>query len=89
MTKLTKAEFAMICYLTLMQDLTTKTIKYITEKSQMLDMGYAAIQVLHPTLRVYVRDYCGEWKYEFPKEAEEYISLTGDGNTEFPKGLKV
>ena len=44
-------QFALICYLVLMQGLNRKSPDYIQEKYQMLKMGYFAIQKLHPVLR--------------------------------------
>lgn len=73
MKKLNEYEFSVLCYVTLMQGIQTKTVEYMVEKAHMLEMGFAAIQVLHPTLRDYVRDYCKEWNYEFPAGAEEYL----------------
>ena len=88
MKKINEYEFALLCYVTLMQGVATKTVEYMVEKAHMLEMGYSAIQVLHPTLRDYIKDYCKEWRYEFPVEAQEYISAAGDGNTEFLKNMK-
>ena len=73
--KISEKEFATICFITLMQNHATKSPKYIKEKSAMLDMGYFAIQRLHPTLRMGVVEYFDKWAIPFPEEAEEFISL--------------
>lgn len=66
-------QFALICYLILMQNLGSKSPNYIKEKYQILNMGYFAIQILHPMLRDYVVEYYKKWNLEFPKKAKDFI----------------
>lgn len=67
-------QFALICYLVLMQTLSSKSPDYILEKYKMLEMGYSAIQRLHPTLHDYVIQYYEKWNLKFPEQAKKFIN---------------
>lgn len=77
--KLTKEQFAILCHHILIgnydgkEDKFSKSIDYMEQKLVVLDMGYFAIQALHPLLRLYVVEYLKKWNYELPKEIKDIL----------------
>ena len=72
MTKITPKQFAIMCYLVLMDHHADSYIEahpdYLAEKMVMLDAGFNAYSFLDMPNQEKVRAWLEYWKYEMPEE---------------------
>ena len=78
MIKITEKQFALICYNVLMANgkgLISKSIKYITDKHNIVDSGYFAFGVLDINNQCKVINYLKEWHIKIPEEIQKEYFL--------------
>jgi len=72
---LSDKEFALVCFLVLMQNregVLDKHPEYIQEKKLMLNMGYDAYSMLDPKNQTLVKLYHLRWHLDLPYVIEKY-----------------
>lgn len=86
-TSITASQFAMICFLTLMQNgdgLIDKHPDYIEEKINMLQSRYHAFGYLDYHNMTKVIEYLKAWHIEIPEIIESEYKLQTEANNNFP-----
>jgi|JI7StandDraft_1071085.scaffolds.fasta_scaffold978139_2 hypothetical protein len=69
--KLTPEQFAMVCFLAIMQDLDHTIIKYIDDQSDLLlRSGYDAFSYISKEAQLKVIGYHEIWELELPKQVQ-------------------
>jgi len=78
LAQLTPEEFALVCYLVLMENgggILDKSPDYIAEKRNLLHMGYVAFRALDIyNMRKVIR-WCHDWHVEIPKLISDELSM--------------
>jgi hypothetical protein len=64
---MTEQQFALLCFLVLMQDIKTKAPSYIEEKTMIMDAGYDAFGYLDINNQRKVIDYLKTWNMDVPQ----------------------
>jgi hypothetical protein len=64
---MTEQQFALLCFLVLMQDIKTKAPSYIEEKTRMTEVGYDAFAYLDINNQRKVIDYLKTWRIDVPQ----------------------
>lgn len=78
LAQLTPEEFALVCYLVLMQNgggIIDKSPDYVSEKKDLLHMGYLAFRALDIYNMRKVVHWCHEWHVEIPPLITEELAL--------------
>lgn len=77
MNQLTSDQFAMICFLSLMQDLDHTVIAYIDSQADLLlRSGYNAFSYINKEAQLRVIKYCEIWEIEIPKQIQlDFVSV--------------
>lgn len=75
MRELTAKQFAELCFMVATRGYYDRPPEHITQKSTMLNRGFAAFRELSESERYFVMAYLDKWALPFPEEERKYIPV--------------